>query len=140
MKHYPLCGKGHLPEVVILADGNFPRTRSAVEMLKRLPIVCCDGATGKLLRHGYKPHAIVGDGDSLSSVLRKQYASIIHLEKEQETNDLSKAFRFCLETGWSRKKGRSYFGKYQSFDGLYVLCSGTDVDGLRFVYPCLRRF
>ena len=89
MKHYPLCGKGHLPEVVILADGNFPRTRSAVEMLKRLPIVCCDGATGKLLRHGYKPHAIVGDGDSLSSVLRKQYASIIHLEKEQETNDLS---------------------------------------------------
>ena len=65
MKHYPLCGKGHLPEVVILADGNFPRTCSAVEMLKRLPIVCCDGATGKLLRHGYKPHAIVGDGYSI---------------------------------------------------------------------------
>ena len=100
MKYYPLCDKGHLPEVVILADGNFPRTSLAVEMLKLLPIVCCDGATGKLMRHGFKPQAIVGDGDSLSSVLQKQYASIIHLEKEQETNDLSKAFRFCLEKVW----------------------------------------
>ena len=29
-------------------------------------------------------------------ILKERYASLIHSEAEQETNDLSKAFRFCL--------------------------------------------
>ncbi len=39
---------------------------------------------------------IVGDGDSLLPDIKERYASLIHSEAEQETNDLSKAFRFCL--------------------------------------------
>jgi len=101
MKYYPLGWGEGLPQVVILADGAFPRNALAVEMLRKVPaVVCCDGAAHKLLAHGVQPTAIVGDGDSLSRKIREHYAAIIHQEKEQETNDLSKAFRYCLVQGW----------------------------------------
>lgn len=101
MKYYPLGWGEGLPQVVILADGTFPRNALAVEMLRKVPaVVCCDGAAHKLLAHGVQPTAIVGDGDSLSRKIREHYAAIIHQEKEQETNDLSKAFRYCLVQGW----------------------------------------
>ncbi len=41
------------------------------------------------------PDAIVGDLDSLPAPLRQRYAHLLHREEEQETNDLSKALRFC---------------------------------------------
>lgn len=101
MTYYPLGWENGLPQAVIVADGEFPRTAAAVELLRTVPaVVCCDGAAGKLLAHGVRPDAIVGDGDSLTQKIRELYASIIHQEKEQETNDLSKAFRYCLAQGW----------------------------------------
>lgn len=101
MEFYPLYRPGCLPQAVILADGEFPRNSLAVDLLKRVAVVvCCDGAAASLIRHGREPQAIVGDGDSLSKAIRQKYAGIIHQEKEQETNDLSKAFRFCLKQGW----------------------------------------
>ena len=30
------------------------------------------------------------------------YTALIHRETEQETNDLSKAFRYCLKRGWKK--------------------------------------
>ena len=59
-------------------------------------VVCCDGAANTYIRSGRMPEAIVGDGDSLLPGIKERYASLIHSETEQETNDLSKAFRFCL--------------------------------------------
>lgn len=101
MKYYPLGWERGLPQAVILADGGFPRHTAAVKMLREAPaVVCCDGAAGKLLAHGMQPQAIVGDGDSLPRKIRERCASIIHREKEQATNDLSKAFRYCLAQGW----------------------------------------
>lgn len=101
MKYYPLGWEKGLPQAVILADGEFPRGALAVKMLREIPaVVCCDGAAHKLLVHGVQPVAIVGDGDSLPPKIRERYASIIHQEKEQETNDLTKAFRYCLAQGW----------------------------------------
>lgn len=101
MKYYPFCRAENLPQVVILADGEFPRNTLAVKILGQVQsVVCCDGAVNKLIAHGYQPAAIVGDGDSLSRRIREQYASIIYREEEQDTNDLSKAFRYCLSQGW----------------------------------------
>lgn len=102
MEFYPLCKTNPLPQAIILADGEYPRNRLAVHVLQQAKIVvCCDGATRKLLAHGRIPQAIVGDGDSLTPAIRRQYASIIYQEKEQDTNDLSKAFRYCLKQGWN---------------------------------------
>lgn len=81
---------------VILADGDFPSTPRTMKILKQAErIICCDGAAEKLLRFGLEPDIIVGDLDSLAYQLRQKFADkIIHVA-EQESNDLSKAFRYC---------------------------------------------
>lgn len=102
MHFYPLCQAEVLPQVVILADGMFPRSVPAILFLQKVPVViCCDGAAEKLIHYGRVPDAIVGDCDSLSTVIRQKYAGVIQQEKEQDTNDLSKAFRYCLRQGWT---------------------------------------
>lgn len=81
---------------VILSDGEFPATEKTLSILKHAErVICCDGAAEKLLRFGLEPDVIVGDLDSLAIKLREKYADkIIHIS-EQESNDLSKAFRYC---------------------------------------------
>jgi thiamine pyrophosphokinase len=82
---------------VILADGDFPKHPSAVEVLRSASgVVCCDGAAAKLTENGFVPDAIVGDMDSLSFDFQKQYREIIHHDPDQETNDLTKAFYYTL--------------------------------------------
>lgn len=100
MRTYTLPVAADVPETIILADGDFPTHPLALEWLKNCPyVVCCDGAANACIRWGRLPEAIVGDGDSLEPDLRRRYARLVHREAEQETNDLSKAFRFCLERG-----------------------------------------
>lgn len=97
MKEYKLPIGCDVPETIILADGDFPSHPLALEWLRQCPyVVCCDGAANTYIRSGRMPEAIVGDGDSLLPDIKERYASLIHSEAEQETNDLSKAFRFCL--------------------------------------------
>ena len=87
---------------VILAAGDFPRTaRTRLWFEKAARIVCCDSAADPLVRHGFVPAAVVGDLDSVSRKIRIRYADRIHHEAEQETNDLTKAFRFCRANGWN---------------------------------------
>lgn len=101
MNYYPLVKTVAEPEAVILADGSFPVHPLPLSFLYRCRrIVCCDGAAEALIQWGREPEAIVGDGDSLNLALRERYAALIHRETEQETNDLSKAFRYCLKRGW----------------------------------------
>ena len=86
---------------VILANGSFPRRKCLLEMLRSAArIVCCDGAAARLLRIGREPDLIVGDLDSLDPALRKRFRKRLVHESEQETNDLSKAFRACMARGW----------------------------------------
>ncbi|HET9571955.1 MAG TPA: thiamine diphosphokinase [Bacteroidales bacterium] len=88
-------------QALILADGSFPTTRKRQELLRNAEnIVCCDGATAKLLDFGREPLAIVGDMDSLSSELKAQFTAKIHLVAEQETNDLTKAVEYCITQGF----------------------------------------
>ncbi|MDD6337378.1 MAG: thiamine diphosphokinase [Lentisphaeria bacterium] len=86
---------------VILANGAFPRRKSLLALLHGAAhIVCCDGAAASLLRHGLTPDLVVGDLDSLSPALRKKLGRRVIRVTEQETNDLSKAFRACMERSW----------------------------------------
>jgi len=73
-----------------------------LELLKAAELViCCDGAADKLLDNGIEPHLILGDMDSLSSRVREKYGSITIQSEDQESNDLTKAVRHCIEKGYS---------------------------------------
>ena len=86
--------------VVIVADGAFPQHQVPLELLRKAAtIVCCDGACEKLLQHGFVPHHIVGDMDSISLALQQRFAAILHHFPDQETNDLTKAVKFCIAQG-----------------------------------------
>jgi thiamine pyrophosphokinase len=88
-------------QALILADGAFPTTKNRQELLRHAQnIVCCDGATSKLLDFGREPVAIVGDMDSISAELKAQFADRIYLVAEQESNDLTKAVEFCISKGF----------------------------------------
>lgn len=83
---------------VILAHGEYPSSERTLGFLKQADrIICCDGATERLLDDGIVPDLIVGDMDSLPQRLQQRYAGIIHRDGDQETNDLTKAFKAALE-------------------------------------------
>ena len=86
---------------VILADGDPPRTAPPLEILHAADrIVCCDGAAAQLAEHGLEPAVVIGDLDSLPGQWKEKYADrLVHVQ-EQETNDLSKAFRYCIAQNW----------------------------------------
>lgn len=87
---------------VILANGSFPTHRVPLGMLAGAErVVCCDGAGIAAFEHGLSPAAIVGDLDSLPREFKEAHAGIIHHNPDQETNDLTKAFEFCVENGWT---------------------------------------
>ena len=101
MKHYPLPETIATPDAVIVANGNFPTHPLPLSLLETgAPVVCCDGALGKLLKAGVMPTIIIGDCDSLSVQDFERYASMICRVAEQESNDLTKAVRYCIEQGW----------------------------------------
>ena len=87
---------------VILANGLFPTHAAPLKALKSAKnLVCCDGAANALVDHAeFSPVAVVGDGDSLSEAARNKFAHCLVTSACQETNDLTKAFRYCLEKGW----------------------------------------
>ncbi|MEG1610993.1 MAG: thiamine diphosphokinase [Alistipes sp.] len=88
-------------EVVILADGDFPTGNVAAALLRHATrVVCCDGAAVRFTEQGGAPQAIVGDGDSLPAELRARYADCIVHVAEQESNDLTKAVRYCMTQNW----------------------------------------
>lgn len=91
-----------MAKTVILANGQFPGAAMPLKALREAErIVCCDGAVGKLITVAdLEPSWIVGDLDSLDEASRARFNNRLILVSEQETNDLSKAFRFCLSNGW----------------------------------------
>ena len=88
---------------IILANGEFPQDRQCLNALRNAThLVCCDGAAVALAASGIRePDAIVGDLDSIPEALKRRFADRLHHEAEQETNDLAKAFRFCVRQGWT---------------------------------------
>ena len=87
-----------MKEIVILADGDFPKHKIPISILKNAEyVICCDGAAANLLAHSSVPDAIAGDLDSIPEKIRQQYSSIIHSSPDQETNDLTKAVILAME-------------------------------------------
>jgi thiamine pyrophosphokinase len=88
--------------VVIVADGIFPEHPIPLGYLKNTDvIVCCDGSAEDLVKANMIPDAIVGDMDSLSDKLAKKFADRIYKDEDQETNDLTKAVKWCHESGYN---------------------------------------
>lgn len=89
------------PDAVVVAAGDFPVSREAVQWLERFRdrIYCCDGAADALLQAGYTPCAVVGDGDSISAGAKHLLKHCFVQVAEQETNDLSKTVRYAISQG-----------------------------------------
>lgn len=86
---------------VILANGSYPTHEIPLGILNGHGyLCCCDRAGLTALRHGLRPDAIVGDGDSLPLSTQKELADIFHQVDEQEDNDLTKATRFMVSKGF----------------------------------------
>ena len=91
------------PEAVIVANGEFPSASVMHRWIDRAPlVVCLDGAANRLLQQGYRPHLIIGDGNSIQPELAQRYDLEFIRVDEQETNDLSKAVRHLRERGCCR--------------------------------------
>jgi thiamine pyrophosphokinase len=83
---------------VVLDDGRFPEHEIPLNLLDNAgKIICCDGATIKLLCYGKEPYAIVGDLDSLPDSLMTKYNDRIFKDEDQETNDQTKAVHWCRQ-------------------------------------------
>ena len=89
-------------ETVILADGDFPCHSVPLEILRNARrIICCDGAVSSLLSEGLEPFSIVGDCDSVGPDIAVRYADRLYRIAEQETNDLTKSVKWCVERGFN---------------------------------------
>lgn len=62
-------------------------------------VVCCDGAAAKLMAYRREPDAIVGDIDSLSPLMKERFHDRLYADSDQETNDLTKAVKWCVKQG-----------------------------------------
>ena len=85
------------PEAVVLADGRFPTHPIPLAYLRKADhIICCDGSAESLIAADQEPEAVVGDLDSLSPVIAERFAERLFRDSDQDTNDLTKAVRWCI--------------------------------------------
>ena len=91
-------------DAVILAAGDFPSHAVPRQVLElyRDRIICCDGAADVLLQAGFYPEVVVGDGDSISPANYQRLSCRFICNAEQDTNDLTKAFRYALSRNYQR--------------------------------------
>jgi thiamine pyrophosphokinase len=90
-------------DAVILANGDYPTASLPLRILSEAPYVaCCDGGANEYITKGHLPNIIIGDGDSLCPNYREHYASLIHHNPDQETNDQTKAIQYLHARGMKR--------------------------------------
>ena len=92
---------------VIIGGGDFPKKEYPRELIRQADvIVCCDGnALKAFLRNRESifkdnerlPDAVVGDMDSMSPSLAKEYSRLFVKVEEQDDNDQTKAYHYVLE-------------------------------------------
>jgi thiamine pyrophosphokinase len=89
------------PETAILANGKFPDHPVPLGfLLNAKRIICCDGASDSLIDFGLVPFAIVGDCDSVNKKIAEKYQDRLFTDNDQETNDLTKAVKWCYGRGY----------------------------------------
>ncbi|MBI3363523.1 MAG: thiamine diphosphokinase [Ignavibacteriae bacterium] len=86
-------------KVLIIANGQLP-SRQLVRSLASSAnlIVCADGGANLARQYGIRPDIILGDLDSISPSTKLIYKRIplLHIA-DQESTDLEKAIRYCIE-------------------------------------------
>jgi len=88
-------------KTIILADGSFPVHDIPLQYLREAErIICCDGSSDQLIKAGFVPEAIVGDLDSVSPEIKEKFSGKLFPDPDQETNDLTKAVRWCTERNY----------------------------------------
>ena len=86
---------------VILANGDFPKHKTPLKILKDAStIICCDGAINKLDALDIIPTLIIGDMDSISKKLKAKYKSQLLKIKTQNENDLRKAINWLEQNNY----------------------------------------
>jgi len=89
------------PETAIIANGKFPDHPVPVGyLLNAKRVICCDGAADSLIDFGLEPFAIVGDCDSVNKKIAEKYQDRLFRDSDPETNDLTKAVKWCSEKGY----------------------------------------
>lgn len=84
---------------VIVANGEFCKHQKPINTLKNADfIIACDGAANNLILNHYKVDIIIGDLDSFNKTTTN--AKIIKINN-QNTNDLTKAFKYALNQGFN---------------------------------------
>lgn len=97
---------------VIIANGEFPTHKYPLDCIKNASyIICLDGALETALANNITPNRVVGDFDSISDTLKQQYARMMELVTEQDTNDLTKAVNFCIKKEFKNIKIVAATGK-----------------------------
>lgn len=100
LDNFSLITPSTIFSTVVVCDGDFPTHAAALHILRNASTLCCtDGAAAAAVAHGLMPDIIVGDGDSLPAELKKRFADRLHIESEQESNDLHKALRHLVNEG-----------------------------------------
>ncbi len=85
---------------VILADGSFPTHPTPLAILNAAsPLVCCDGAADALAAAGREPDVVIGDLDSITPAQRERFQTVLIEDRDQATNDLTKAVNWCRRQG-----------------------------------------
>lgn len=90
------------PETAIIANGKFPDHPFPLSyLLNAKRVICCDGAADSLIDFGLVPFAIVGDCDSVNKKIAEKYHDRLFRDEDQETNDLTKAVKWCSQRGYN---------------------------------------
>ena len=87
-----------MKSVAIICNGSVPRTEYPLYLLRSADfVVCCDGALQALEKRGVVPDVVIGDMDSVCGRALKRFPGQVVRVTEQESNDLTKAFRYVME-------------------------------------------
>jgi thiamine pyrophosphokinase len=84
--------------VAIVCNGQFPRKEYPLYLLQSADVlVCCDGALQALEKRGIVPDVVIGDMDSVCGRALKRFPGQVVRMEDQETNDLTKAFKAAVD-------------------------------------------
>ena len=87
-----------MSSAAIVCNGLFPRKEYPLDLLRSAGLViCCDGALSALEKRGITPDVVIGDMDSVCSRALARFGGKVVKVGEQQTNDLSKAFRYLMD-------------------------------------------
>ena len=96
---YPMRPPSHL----IFTGGEWCSSEVIQTLLSHRPtVIACDGSLTNCLDRDIVPDVVIGDMDSVGPDVLERFVSLggkVHLRKEQESHDLSKALVFAEELG-----------------------------------------